>query len=327
MKSLILWRMVSCRLINTHSYGLFEEEKIAVSIFRTFAVREGLLEHVDTTTGDSKLVYNANKSPSVCITLYHRNRLISNYHVLILIQSIKLIFSIIFFSFCGGESKWKWMPALKMPDGKRPKNSKAKLKRTTLQSNLNVSTEQTYWAILPCVMALSSLASGLGNSTLKSTKLLPGLKVSVASWNTKSGKWILNSWLLRYRVTLDSIMASSCSASLCSSDRAFWTPTTESRYLRTFNRRQDVEDTPSSPLVKQSPTTADSSSSPLLIFLELLPIISLSSTWEALQARAKTHSSAGSSIVLTMTVVSTGGSLGRLCEATPPGVGLLLLCH
>jgi len=105
MKSLILWRMVSCRLINTHSYGLFEEEKIAVSIFRTFAVREGLLEHVDTTTGDSKLVYNANKSPSVCITLYHRNRLISNYHVLILIQSIKLIFSIIFFSFCGGESK------------------------------------------------------------------------------------------------------------------------------------------------------------------------------------------------------------------------------
>lgn len=176
-------------------------------------------------------------------------------------------------------------------------------------------------------MALSSLASGFGNSTLKSTKLLPGLKVSVASWNTKSGKWILNSWLLRYRVTLDSIIASSCSASLCSSDLASWTPTTESRYLTTFNRRHDVEDTPLSLPVKQSPTTADSSSSPLLIFLELLPIISLSSTWVALQAREKTHSSAGSSIALTMAVVSTGGSLGRLCEATPPGVGLLLLCH
>jgi hypothetical protein len=56
-------------------------------------------------------------------------------------------------------------------------------------------------------------------------------------------------------------------------------------------------------------------------------MISLSSVCEALQSTAKTHSSAASSIVLTATVVSIGGSLSRLCEATPSGADLLLLCH
>lgn len=174
-------------------------------------------------------------------------------------------------------------------------------------------------------MALSSFASGFGNSTLKSVKLFPGLKVSIASWNKISGSWTLNSWPLRYLVTLDNIMASRFSASLSSSDLEYWAPTTESRYVRTFSRRHDIEETLLSLPAKQSPTTADSSSSPLIILLEELCMISLSLTFEALQATAKTNSRAGSSIVSPKMVVSTGGPLGWMCRATPPGANLLLL--
>jgi hypothetical protein len=54
-------------------------------------------------------------------------------------------------------------------------------------------------------------------------------------------------------------------------------------------------------------------------------MISLSLTSEALQARAKRQSRAGSSIVLPKTVDCTGGPLVWMCWATPPGENLLLL--